>query len=257
MSISSSEGQLSFLPETQRVPTRAELAREAARKKARALRYKRPICKTTFENIQTRLEEIRDETADIDGLLWDDETLEELLGSEDEAFEFKIAFRDLMTEVEEMSESISSMGDLMYMDEDDAVATFDLFFPAAGDGDMYGFDTFEGDYYPLDGYERQLAEKEATKRLMRLTKEQLIDTAGSCLRIARQFMALEYRYECLSAALEIIRGRQEGLLSLVRSIEEAYRAAEEASHGFRFDFGPEISKYDQLLRELPERLWIE
>jgi hypothetical protein len=240
--------------------TTEEIIREQARKKARAMRYKKPVCRITFENIQCLLSEIQENTAMYVGELWDDDTLEELLGSEEDAFEFKMSFADLETECEQMQEAISSLGDLMYMDEDQAVATFDLFFPAAGGdgyGELYGYDEFEGDYYALDSdWERDESKHEAMKKLKRLTKDELIDTAGTCLRIARQYMALEYRYDCLSGALEILRGHQDGLLQTVKGIEEAYEKAEYAiRNGFEFD--QSIYDLDQRLKNIPDRIWVE
>lgn len=238
--------------------TREELLREMARKKARALRYKKPICKTTFEGILDELSEIEEQIGEYTGLLWDDDMLEELLGSEEDAFEFKMAFSDLQSECERMRDDVNALGELMYMDDDQAVATFDLFFPAAGDsGDMYGFDAYEGDYYRLDSdWERDEAHREALAKLKRLTKDQLMDVAGACLRIERQHLALAYRYDCLSAALDILQEKQNGLLQLVKEIEEAYKDAEYAlENGFTFDRS--VSRLDDALRNVPDRMWIE
>ena len=240
--------------------TREEIIQEQARKKARAMRYKKPVCRVTFENIQCLLSEIQENAAMYSGELWDDDTLEELLGSEEEAFEFKMSFADLENDCEQMQEAISSLGNLMYMDDDQAVATFDLFFPAAGGdgyGELYGYDAYDDDYYALDSvWERDEAQKAALDKLKRLTKDQLIDTAGACLRIARQYMALEYRYDCLSGALEILRGKQDGLLQTVKGIEEAYDKAEYAiKNGFVFE--QSIRDLDQRLRNIPDRIWVE
>lgn len=237
-----------------------EAAREVARKRARGLRFKKPVCRDmNWESIRCALSDMVDEAAEIDGMLWDDDQLEELIGDEEEAFEFKIAFRDLMSDIESMQEAVRDAGSLMYMDSEDAESVFDLFFPAAG-GDgagMYGFDEYEGDYYPLDSWETVAAAEEAGKKLKRLTKDQILQTAGVCLRIARQFIALQYRHDCLSAAFDILRGKQAGLLQLVKRIEETYSLAEKASDGFRFKYGSEIRALDAALNQLPDRLWLE
>ncbi len=238
--------------------THQEIVREEARKKARNLRYKKPICRTTFESICDELSEIEDRIGDYTGSLWDDDTLEELLGSEEDAFEFKMAFNDLQFECQRMREDIDALGDLLYMDDDQAVATFDLFFPAAGDsGDMFGYDEYEGDYYRLDGdWERDAAHREAVAKIKRLTKDQLLEVAGACLRIERQHIALAYRYDCLSAAMDILRGKQEGLLQLAKEIEEAYKEAEYAiAKGFKFD--QSVHRLDRALADVPDRMWIE
>lgn len=240
--------------------TEEEMKREAARQKARQMRYKKPVCKITFENIQNLLWEIQGNAAEYSTELYDDDTLEELLGSDEDAFEFRMAFNDLENDCERMSEAIESLGDLMYMDDEQAVATFDIFFPAAGGdgyGELYGYDEYEDDYYALDsGWEQNAAQRTAMDRLKRLTKEQLVETAGKCLRIARQYMALEYRYDCLSGAFDILKGKQDGLLKMAKSIESAYEdAAYALANGFCFD--ESVRNLDRALEHVPDRMWIE
>jgi len=234
------------------------IAQEEARKRARGFRYKKPVCRDLcMESIRCALSDMEEEAGEIDGMLWDDDTLEELLGDEDEAFEFKMAFRDLQSDLQSMAEALQELDRLMYTD--DAEELFDLFFPAVG-GDgatLYGYDEYESDYFPLDSWEAEAATREAAKKLKRLTKEQLLDTAGVCLRIARQFLALQYRHDCLSAAFDILRGQQEGLLQLVRKVEEAWAAADRATDGFRNDWGSELWELDRVLSNVPERLWVE
>ena len=113
------------------------------------------------------------------------------------------------------------------------------------------------DYIPLDSWETQRAEEEAGKKLRRLTKDQILETAGVCLRIARQYLALQYRHDCLSAAFDIIKGRHEGLLQLVKYIDETYELAEKETDGFKYMFGDAVHALDRALSGLPERLWTE
>ena len=135
---------------------------------------------------------------------------------------------------------------------------FDLFFPAIdGDDGYLGFDSYEGDYFGLEYYEGDMARKLARKKITRLTKEQLLDAAGQCMRIARQYLAIKYRYQCLKSALDVLSQENLSILRIVKGIEEAYEKAEEESHGFKYTFCEGCRNFDRVLDELPERFWIE
>lgn len=232
---------------------------ELAREKAKRLRYKKPAARgMTLDEIRTRLSDIREEIGELDGLLWDEEMLEELLGSEEDAFEFKVAFSDLESDCERMQEALEEMGNLLFMADEDAEEVFDRFFPAARySGDFYGFDEYQGDYYALEYYETDAAEKAARDRIKRLTKDQLLDAAGACCRIMRQYLALDYRHDCLSAALEVLHGRQEELIRITKVIDELYEKAEQKTHGFQFNIYKEVFDLDRALDQLPVRFWVE
>lgn len=234
---------------------------DEAQKRAKALRYKRPMMKTLnwFQILET-LGEIEEAAGDVRWM--DEDEITEALGDEEEAFEFRAAFADLAADCERFHADLDEVRryDFLSTDTDgaDEATLFDLFFPAVGmSGDMYGFDAYEEDYFPIDAYQTDAARQEAQKRLKRLTKDQLLDAAGICLRIAMQYAAIQYRYDCLSVSLAILRGTHDGLLKTVKAIEEAYTAAEAATDGFRWDFGRELDALDRMTRDLPERMWIE
>lgn len=50
-----------------------------------------------------------------------------------------------------------------------------------------GYDSEEEDYFSLTGYEQELAQTEAGKRLMRMTKAEMISTIGQCFGITLAF----------------------------------------------------------------------
>ena len=130
---------------------------------------------------------------------------------------------------------------------------FDLFFPAINGDDGYlGFDSYEGEYY-----EGEAARKLARKKVTRLTKEQLLDAAGQCMRIARQYLAIKYRYQCLKSAIDVLSQENLTLLRVVKGIDEAYDKAEKESHGFQFTFCESCRQLDRMLSELPDQFWIE
>lgn len=234
-------------------------AEEKRREKARALRYRKPAVKDlNIAEILEQLTEIEEECAEVhwycdseDG--WD--TLLNALDNDDaDAWEFKMAFADLEGQCERMRDDLTddfhmAMG---------VTEGFDLFFAGIGadavTGGMMGFDEYEQDYFGLEpGWQSEQAEKAAAEKLKRLTKDELIDTAGRCFRIAVNFLSLRHRYDNLKAAMDILREQNTALLQQVKAIEEAYEAATRSEYEWENDTG----RFDALLRALPDRAWIE
>ena len=145
-------------------------SKEMKKEKARNLRFKKPIVKDLnldkitegLWEIQGVCEEIRWYTDSDDG---EDSLINALDGEEDEAYEFKMAFADLCAECERMQ------GDLQ---EEWVPECFDIFFVTSGAGEsfggMLGWDSYEGDYFGIDGMD-VFAEDEARKKLKRLSKD--------------------------------------------------------------------------------------
>lgn len=223
---------------------------EMRREKARKMRYKRPIAKAlNLEQIRSDLYDIQSDATELSWIEDDEALVAALDGDTDEAWEFRMAFSDLVADAERMESDL---------DESWVPKCFDTFFPAVGTrGGYLGFDEYEGDYYGLEPWEDDYAEQCARDKLMQMRKADIFDAAGACLRIAQQYMALMYRYDCLRASIDILKNQNEGLLQIVRGIEEQYELAEVETFHFKFDFGHEVSKLDAMLRNVPERLWIE
>lgn len=232
---------------------------EKRREKARALRYRKPAVKDlNISEILIQLTEIEEECAEVhwycdseDG--WDT-LLNALDNDDDDAWEFKTAFADLEGQCERMRDDLT---DDFYMDMG-VTEGFDLFFAGIGAGaafgGMMGFDEYEQDYFGLEPvWESEQAEKAAAEKLKRLTKDELIDTAGRCFRIAVNFLSLRHRYDNLKAAMDILREQNTALLQQVKAIEEAYEAATRSEYEWENDSG----QFDALLRALPDRAWIE
>lgn len=239
-------------------------AEEKRREKARALRYRKPAVKDlNIPEILEQLTEIEEECAEVhwycdseDG--WDT-LLNALDGDDDDAWEFKMAFADLEGQCEKMRDDLTddfsmTMG---------VTEGFDLFFAGIGadavTGGMYGFDDYEQDYFGLEpGWQSEQAEREAAGKLKRLTKDELIATAGRCFRIAVNFISLRLRYDNLKAAMDILREQNTALLQQVKAIEDLYDATE--AEGFsKYDWRRSENEkaLDRLLRALPDRAWIE
>lgn len=229
------------------------VAEETKRTKARNLRYKKPIAKNlNLEAIKEALWDMMEACSDVQYYIdCDDDTLINALdGDEDDAYEFKMMFADLTAECEQMRDDL----ECGYIPE-----YFDLFFAAVDKGgEMLGFDTYEQDYYGLDSYESILANREAVDRIKRLTKEQLIEALQCCFGVYQSYIGLQYRYDCIKAALDILRDQNTGYLQMVKQIEELYAKADEETQGFKYLFmGNTLKLFEEILENLPSEAWIQ
>lgn len=229
-------------------------ADESRRTKARQLRYTKPIVRDlNLDRIKEELFDIQGECEDVHWYFdTDDDTLINALdGDEDEAYEFKTMFGDLCAECEKMREDL---------EEEWVPDCFDLFFVAAGSGEDYGgiwgYDSYEQDYFGISCTDA-FAEDEAKKQLKRMTKDDLIAAVRQCFRVYQSFIALRHRYDCMKAAIDILRDQNTGYLQMVKQIEELYDKADADTTGFKYPFGKEIDKLDMFLNNLPQEAWIQ
>lgn len=227
-------------------------AEELKRHKAKQLRYKKPIAKNmNLEYIQESIWNMGELISDVQWFMDDEANLvNALCGDEDEAWEFKMAFSDLAAEVQQFEEDLGNA----YIPD-----CFDELFPAVGAdyfGGFLGYDAYEQDYYNLDPYTYRWSQEEAEKHICRMTKKELLEAVGACLKIYTSFIALKYRYDCLEASLKILQEKNLEGLKLVRAIEEQYDIAEEASDHFQYMHHAEVYKFDRLLDEIPQEYWL-
>lgn len=229
-------------------------AEETKRIKAKQLRYKKPIVKNL--NLQSIKEELWDIQRECEDVHWyfdtDEETLINALdGDEDEAYEFKMMFADLCAECERM------MADL---EEEWVPDCFDRFFVAIGAGKdfggLLGYDSYEQDYFGMSCTDSWV-EDESKKVLKRMTKEDLLDAARQCFRVYQSFIALRHRYDCLKAAMDILRDQNTGYLQMIKQIEDVYEKADKESYGFRYQWGKEIQELDRILENMPQEAWVQ
>lgn len=147
-------------------------------------------------------------------------------------------FADLCAECERMREDL---------EEEWVPECFDRFFVAVGAGNDFGgilgFDSYEQDYFGISCSDA-FAEDESKKALKQLTKDNLIVAARQCLRIYQSYIALRYRYDCLKAAMDILRDQNTGYLQMVKQIEEVYEKADDQSCGFRYQWYREVDELD-------------
>lgn len=229
-------------------------AEKTKQEKAIQLRYKKPIVKElNLMNIRQELCDIQEECENVHWYFdTDEDTLINALdGDEDEAYEFKMMFGDLCAECDRMIEDLN---------EEWVPDCFDRFFVAIGAGDdfggLLGFDSYEQDYFGLSCSE-VFAEDESKKALERLTKSDLIAAARQCFRVYQSFIALRYRYDCLKAAMDILRDQNTGYLQMVKKIEDVYEKADKESVGFRYKHRKEVMELDRILENMPQEAWIQ
>lgn len=228
-------------------------AEETKRIKARNLRYKKPIANgLTLDDIRNSLWDISGACSDVQYYIdYDDDTLLNALdGDEDDAYEFKMMFSDLSAECEQMQHDL----DNEYVPE-----YFDLFFAAVNKGGkMLGYDTYERDYYGLSSSASGWANEEAVKKMKTLTKDQLIQTMQYCFGVYQAYIGLTYRYDCIKAAMDILRDENTGYLKMVKQIEELYAKSEEETDGFKYSWRSDaLDIFNRLLDNMPQEAWIQ
>lgn len=229
-------------------------AEETKRRKAFEMRYKKPIVK------DLNLDKIKDDLWDIYGdcedVRWytdsedgEDSLINALAGDEDEVYEFKMAFADLCAECDRMQEDLK---------EEWVPECFDIFFVAAGAGDMsdglLGYDAYEGDYFGISGLD-SYAEDEAKKKLKAMTKDDLIAAARQSFKVYQAYIGLRNRYDSLKAAIDILRDQNTGYLQAVKEIEKLYEAASKDEWS-REEYSKDSREWKRYTDALPPEAWI-
>ncbi len=224
------------------------------------LRYKRPaLASMGFDAMIAELEEIEEACSDIHWFAdQDDETLINALdGNEEEAWEFKLAFAELEAKADQLRRAMEdNWGYPSEFYQTPFYRRYD-YCTVALVGNRYrtiGWDADEEDYMSLTRYEEELAETEAGKWLMRLTKKDMISTIGQSVGTLIAFLDLRQSYDYLKATFDILRDENTSLLKQIKEIEAAYEAANAVGW---YDWYPEVKRFGQLLDCLPDRAWIE
>lgn len=215
--------------------------------RSKALRYKRPaLASMGYEALTSELYEIQEACSDVAYYFpqGDDTLLDALDGDEEDAFEFQMAFSELSAKVDRLVEVMYEIGDQQQYD-DCTVALI---------GNRYtlvGFDGYEEDYFQLAGYESQLAESEAGKRMMRHTKAEMLSIIGQSVGTLIAFLDIRQQYDYLKATIDILRGENQSMLQAIKRIEELYDRAQ------MDDWEQDSREFDALVAVLPEKMWIE
>lgn len=218
--------------------------------RTRSLRYKRPaLASLGYEIIDIELDEIAAACSDVQYYMndGDDTLLNALDGNEDEEYEFRMAFSEMIWKTEQLRDAISNSDVREYFDD----CTVGLI------GNRYttvGYDMEEEDYFGLTNYEQELAYTLSGKRLMAKTKAEMVATIGQCLGIVIAFLDLRQSYDYLKATMDILRDENTSLLSAIKSIEIAYELADKDAFS---PYEDSTRKLNAMIANLPDRVWIE
>lgn len=229
--------------------------------RTRNLRYKRPaLASMGFDVMILELEEIEEACTDIHWFVdQDDDTLINALdGDEEEAFEFKFAFAALEAKADQLRQAMSdNWGYPAQFYETPYYRRYD-YCTVALVGNRYriiGWDADEEDYMSLTRYEEELAETEAGKWLMRLTKKDMISTIGQSVGTLLAFLDLRQSYDYLKATFDILRDENTSMLQQIKAIEAAYEEA--CCTDWWHTKKEAVERFDRPLEALPDRVWIE
>lgn len=186
--------------------------------RAAALRYKKAALATMgFDTIMSELQEIGEACDNVRWAFDDEEITNPVMdGDEDEGFGYRMEFSDLSADCERLIDQLYDAGGEMF--DDCTVALIGNRF------DLVGYDGYEQDYFSLCAWESERAQTESGKRLMRLTKADMLSTIGRSVGIMMAFYDLRQRYDYLNAAMKVVLDHNLDTLHTVRSIEEAYDA---------------------------------
>lgn len=218
---------------------------EKRKMRAQALRYKRSALATMgYDTIMSELQEIGEAC---DDLRWAEENCTEpvLDGDEDDGCGYRMEFSDLSAECEMLLEQLYETGGEMF--DDCTVALIGNRFQCVG------YDGIEEDWFSLCAYDAGRAATESGKRLMRLTKAEMIDTIGRNVGIMMAFYDLRQRYDYLNAAMSVLLDHNLDTLHQVRTIEDAYNAwCEDGCRGW----GDKYRALDRTCDALDDIYWI-
>ena len=221
--------------------------------RAYALRYKKAaLAYKSLEMIQLELENISEACCDVRHYIDSDDgtLLSALDDDEEQEWEFKMAFADLEAKADNLNNAIREAGQYT----DDIYQTFDDCTVAllGNRYNLVGWDSVEEDYFSLTSWDSELATTESGKRLMRMTKADMLSTIGQCFGILLAYNDVDQQYSYLKTTMDLIKGDNTSLLQTIKDINKAYEDTQDDWHG-----GPAAKEFDRLLKLLPQRCFVE
>lgn len=222
---------------------------EIKKEKARKLRYTKPVVKgISREDIFSALYDMTDRCSEAMYLCdTDAETiLESLCGDEDDFYQFRMELADTESQIEML---------LSDLNEGYVPELFDDFFVTVNDchEELLGYDSYEEDYYGLNVYEYKYATEESRKRLERHTKKEILDTMAICFNIYTSFLSLRYRYDNLTAALDILREKNLTEIKGASALNDAY---EKYNSDGCCKWSASSIELDMVARLMPAEAWL-
>lgn len=224
--------------------------------RVQSLGYKRSaLASLAFDLIWQELNDIQEECCNIQWMAEDEELLLSALeGNEDDLWEFKMTFSDLSASVDSLLQAVQdNCRDLEHMglEFDDCMVSM-----LGNRYKMLYFDDVEEDYYALSAWDKDKAITDSDKRLMKLTKADLLATIGQCMGIALAYLDIRYRYDYLKATFDVLEDSKAGVLQAVRQIEQLYDRLM-GSPWWSEERRQAEAAWDKLMQELPQRVFLE
>jgi hypothetical protein len=224
--------------------TKEYLSTLTAEERAKNLRYKRPALRgIQRECLQNKLADLSLDCEEMRDWL-DDEDIFATFNSEDDREDFLMAAMEIQEKIDIISYALQDNEITEYFD--------DFMVGIIGNQyNMVGYDGFEEDYFNLLKYEAEAGKREAGKRLMRLTKEQMIAVAGQCMGTYLAFYDLQRDYDYLRASFDVATGNNLAVEKVLREICAMYDAVMNEPYG-----GENTNKFNSLLGCLPDIVWV-
>jgi len=193
---------------------------ETKKIKAREMRMRKPLHRElNYESICDWFYEAMEECSMVAYTKEDYESLIDALdGDDEEAREFQMCFSNLEADMEMFAEDIRNENISKY---------FDLFLAveSSADGGLLGWDSCEQDYLPIDSYLVKYALEDVSKKIMRLTKEEILTLSAQCFGIVISFLSVRARYDSLKQTMDVIKEKNGNMLKAVKEIDRLYDEA--------------------------------
>lgn len=188
--------------------------------KVRKLCYKKPLLKElNYDFMCEKAYEILEECQALE-YADDDEILEAFDYDEEQLFEFKMLFSTLSADCENFIEDLQEFGVPEHFDD------FVCFSANINDfGGMIAYDNTESDYYGIEPFMYPWCDEATQKRLKRLTKVEILETAKNCFKVVTSFLSISSRYDDLKDAFDILKNKQLNFLGTIKEIEKLYESA--------------------------------
>lgn len=227
---------------------RKRMSEEQKARKAREARIRRGcLVGLNLNDMRDKMYEISDAAYAVHWYDSDEEALEDALGDEEEAFEFKMAFSEVEAKADELREIIDDMD---IEEEDFNTVVVSMLGSFCG---CMGYDAYDDDYYGMTRWEADRLTENEQERLKRMTKDEMIRVIGGCWNVVMAYVDLRQRFDVLHDALELIQGEQQAITDVVKGLEDEYdkAIADDSLNWRRWD------TFDKLLEQLPDRAWLE
>ena len=220
---------------------------------AKRQRYKKPLIKGfSYDEICEALEEVEEAA---DNMMWY-ENLEN--GMEDACGEEEDELRELSNDFASISadayQLLNDLRDLEFELRHKDTHFDDFVFLLRNkneEDEVLGWDSVEKDYFGLPDYTRKWSEEEVMKRLMTISKKDLLYNMSLISTILFSFVGIQNRFENLRAIYEIYKSKYGNLVRDTSTISEVYELWQKEPDNFQIQ-----SRFTNILSSLPKEAWI-